>query len=355
MAGAEIQANSAATALDGFPLDEVPGGVNVLLIGLLGLVGPAVAMRFGPLRAALVGVLGAAVFAVARAAGLQLGRDRVASSTRSRRSCSAWSARSPCPWRVGAFERERVKDLFSRFVPEAVVGEVLANADEDLRLGGENRVVTVLFSDVRGFTTFSETRAAGRGDRRAQPLPHGDERRRGQARGGTDLLHGRRDHGRVRRADGSARPRGPRAGGGPRDGGPGARGVQHRGARGGAARRLPDRRGSEQRNRDGRQRGLGTADGVHDDRGRHQHRVAAGGHDQGLGLGGLHGRLDEGDAHPGGRRPRARGRTSRCAGGRRRSPCGRSRRPRRTSSFRRARAERRAATPCNRRADGAGW
>ncbi len=47
MAGAEIQANAAATALDGFPIDEAPGGVDVLLIGLLGLFGPAVAMRSG--------------------------------------------------------------------------------------------------------------------------------------------------------------------------------------------------------------------------------------------------------------------------------------------------------------------
>jgi adenylate cyclase len=60
---------------------------------------------------------------------------------------------------LGAFERERVRDVFSRFVPEPVVDEVLKNADEDLRLGGERELVTVMFSDIRGFTGFSETRS----------------------------------------------------------------------------------------------------------------------------------------------------------------------------------------------------
>ncbi len=59
---------------------------------------------------------------------------------------------------VNAFEKERVRDLFSRFVPEPVVDEVLKDVNDDLRLGGERRVVTVLFADVRGFTTFSETK-----------------------------------------------------------------------------------------------------------------------------------------------------------------------------------------------------
>ena len=56
-----------------------------------------------------------------------------------------------------AFERERVRDLFSRFVPENVVDEVLASADAGLRLGGVQREGTVMFTDLRGFTTFAET------------------------------------------------------------------------------------------------------------------------------------------------------------------------------------------------------
>jgi len=39
---------------------------------------------------------------------------------------------------------------------------VLASTDENLRLGGVERDCTVLFSDLRGFTTFSESQPAAR-------------------------------------------------------------------------------------------------------------------------------------------------------------------------------------------------
>jgi adenylate cyclase len=55
-----------------------------------------------------------------------------------------------------AFERIRTIDLFSRFVPEEVVDEVLKSAD-GLRLGGVQRAGTVMFTDLRGFTSFAES------------------------------------------------------------------------------------------------------------------------------------------------------------------------------------------------------
>jgi adenylate cyclase len=58
--------------------------------------------------------------------------------------------------RLHELERERVRGLFSRFVPEHVVQDVLERTDDDLRLGGSRDVGTVMFTDIRGFTSYSE-------------------------------------------------------------------------------------------------------------------------------------------------------------------------------------------------------
>jgi adenylate cyclase len=62
--------------------------------------------------------------------------------------------------RLHDLERERVRQTFSRFVPEPVVDEVLRRADDDLRLPGVRLDGTVMFSDLRAFTTFAETTPA---------------------------------------------------------------------------------------------------------------------------------------------------------------------------------------------------
>ncbi|MGO9613633.1 MAG: CHASE2 domain-containing protein [Dissulfurispiraceae bacterium] len=49
----------------------------------------------------------------------------------------------------------RIRAMFSSYVTEKIVNELIKNPDM-AKLGGDRREVTVLFSDVRGFTSFSE-------------------------------------------------------------------------------------------------------------------------------------------------------------------------------------------------------
>ena len=52
-------------------------------------------------------------------------------------------------------ERSRMRQIFGRYVADDVVNVLLAE-DRKLDLAGEMKQVTVLFSDIRGFTTLSE-------------------------------------------------------------------------------------------------------------------------------------------------------------------------------------------------------
>ena len=53
-------------------------------------------------------------------------------------------------------KRKEVKHAFQHYVAPTVVDHMLETVDQ-LRLGGERRQMTVLFSDIRGFTSISET------------------------------------------------------------------------------------------------------------------------------------------------------------------------------------------------------
>jgi len=52
-------------------------------------------------------------------------------------------------------EKKKIQGMFSNYVSKSVVEELLKHP-EKLELGGEDKEITVLFSDIRGFTTLSE-------------------------------------------------------------------------------------------------------------------------------------------------------------------------------------------------------
>lgn len=62
--------------------------------------------------------------------------------------------------RLHDIDRERVRDVFARFVPEQIVDSVISLSGGDLRLGGALVEGTILFNDIRNFTTYSESTPA---------------------------------------------------------------------------------------------------------------------------------------------------------------------------------------------------
>jgi adenylate cyclase len=56
----------------------------------------------------------------------------------------------------GLGERDRVKSAFARYVSQQVMDSVLSRGASALQLSGDRRRISVLFCDIRGFSTMSE-------------------------------------------------------------------------------------------------------------------------------------------------------------------------------------------------------
>ena len=58
--------------------------------------------------------------------------------------------------RLHDLQRRHLRDVFTRFLPEAVVDEVMAEGGVP-NIGAQRQTATVMFNDLRGFTAFAET------------------------------------------------------------------------------------------------------------------------------------------------------------------------------------------------------
>ena len=151
MDGPDIHANAIQTVLDGYPLRDASGLVGVLMILVAAAIAPAAALTGRIVPPLAAGVGGAAVLLV----GAQLAFDAgtvvpIAGPMLSLIVGTLGAVALTYATEVRA--RRRVRLAFERFVPPAVIDEVVKR-DE---MAPKRVQATMLFCDLRGFTTLGE-------------------------------------------------------------------------------------------------------------------------------------------------------------------------------------------------------
>ncbi len=153
--GVEIHAHAVDTILQQRFLQVVPRWLNWLLVVLLGVGTAALAGRFKARAGGAVGL--ALVAAVVGVAMLLFTRYAtwLWTVTPVITVATAYAGSTVVLYLMELQEKARIRGMFASYVAPKVV-EQLINHPELMALGGEERELTVMFTDVAGFTGISE-------------------------------------------------------------------------------------------------------------------------------------------------------------------------------------------------------
>jgi class 3 adenylate cyclase/CHASE2 domain-containing sensor protein len=154
MTGVEVHANIAEALLSGERLAPLAPWLRAAtLLALAGLASAAF-MALPAWQGALAWLAGAPLLVLA---GYLAFRAGVLVPAGAYALAAGFALLGALGWRLTGEERERarLRRLFGRYVSDQVV-EALLDSGQRPELGGQTQIVTVLFSDIRNFTTISE-------------------------------------------------------------------------------------------------------------------------------------------------------------------------------------------------------
>jgi adenylate cyclase len=156
VAGAEIQATIFDNITRGLFIERAGRPIGIVAIAVGALLAATMVFRSTGWLTAALSVLVLLLFAAASYALLRLGHVFVSPVGPVLSYIGVVAAQSGLDYAAERRSRRDITRAFSRYLSPALV-ERLANDPSQLKLGGERRTLTVLFCDVRGFTTISET------------------------------------------------------------------------------------------------------------------------------------------------------------------------------------------------------
>jgi adenylate cyclase len=159
MPGAEIHANAIQTVLDGYPLRDASTVVALVLVLAAGLLAPLATLVGSPTRALAQALGGGVLGTAALLGGAHLAFEAgtivpVAAPLVALLLGTIGAVALTYAFEVRA--RQRLRTTFERFVPPRVAAELLPDGAAAPRLESRRLEATVLFCDLRGFTSLAE-------------------------------------------------------------------------------------------------------------------------------------------------------------------------------------------------------
>lgn len=158
MPGVEKNATVLANLLQGDVMQRAPIVLDLLVVFFMGCFVVFTGTRFRALRTVILYLLVAVLFVLLNLLVFSLFRIRMNLFYPLVLIFTGGGFTVSYRYLVEERSAREVRRIFSNYVTERVVNELIKNP-ELAKLGGERREITVLFSDIRGFTSYSEKNA----------------------------------------------------------------------------------------------------------------------------------------------------------------------------------------------------
>lgn len=155
VAGVEVQATILDNLTHGLAISKAGTGATVFLILLGALLGALVVYRDINWRTAAIGLGVVTLFGLLSHTLLRLGHVYIAPVGPSLAFLLITVGQSGFDYAAERRSRRQVTRAFSQYLSPEMVAR-LADDPSQLKLGGESRTLSILFCDVRGFTTIAE-------------------------------------------------------------------------------------------------------------------------------------------------------------------------------------------------------
>lgn len=156
MYGVEIQANVIQALMEGKTLTSLPVLADAILAAVIAFLLAFVCSRLSVGKVAVVCVSAMLVKLLAGLIAFNLGYSTNVLTVPVMAVLIAMYYVGAHYYKANATKRS-IEKAFSKYVAPQVVGEIAKDGNYELKLGGENRDVAVLFVDIRGFTPLSES------------------------------------------------------------------------------------------------------------------------------------------------------------------------------------------------------